>query len=363
MKKQFTLVLQIGAVFIGTIVGAGLASGQEICQFFTTYGYKSFIGIAICFFIYIVVGSIIIEISIKYKLNSYNELINLVSPGYFGLVTDILTGCFLISSAAIILAGSGALIHQFFGISKWVGIIAMSLLAMYTLLRDTKGLIEINSFIVPLLIIVIVTIFILYLLFYKNITVIHIKNIPYSKNMWFLSAIIYGGFNILCCSGVLVPLSKEITNKKILKKGIVLGSVGLTILSAIINLLLLLNIPYIFQYEIPLLYIADRFGKIIQILLLIIIWLEMFSTEVSDIYSVGKTLEQVFKLTYRKSVILILCIAIPISQIGFVNLIRILYPGFGVIGFIFMIQCIIFYFLKLNPDKMSNPKIYSNNPK
>lgn len=363
MKKQFILIFQISAVFIGTIVGAGLASGQEICQFFTTYGYRSFMGIALCFFIYIIVGSIIIELSIQYKLNSYNELITLVSPGFFGLVTDILTGCFLISSAAIILAGSGALIHQFFGISKWFGILAMSILAIYTLLRDTKGLIEINSFIVPLLITVIVTIFILYLVFFKDITMVRIKNVPYSKNMWFLSAAIYGGFNILCCSGVLVPLSKEMTNKKILKGGILFGSIGLTILSAIINLLLLLNIPYIFQYEIPLLYIADRFGRIIQSMLLLIIWLEMFSTEVSDIYSVGKTLEQVFNLTYKKSVILILCVAIPISQIGFVNLIRVLYPGFGVIGFIFMIQCIIFYFSKLKSDKKISPKIYSNNLK
>ena len=343
MKKSFICILQTAAVFIGTIVGAGLASGQEISQFFTTYGYKSFIGILICFFIYSVVGSMIIDISINYRLCSYNELITLVSPGYLGKVTDILTGCFLISSAAIILAGSGALLHQFFGISKWYGTAFMAIISLYTLLRDTKGLIEINSFIVPMLITVIATIFIIYLIFSKDTTIVHLKNIPYSKNIWLFSAMIYGGFNILCCSGVLVPLSSEIMNKKILKSGIILGSAGLTILSAIINFLLLLNVPYIFKYEIPLLYIADRFGKFIQLFMLCTIWLEMFSTEVSDVYSVGKTLEQVFNLRYQKAVLIILCAALPISQIGFGNLITLLYPGFGVIGFIFMIQCILFY--------------------
>lgn len=343
LKKNFICTLQIAAVFIGTVVGAGLASGQEISQFFTTYGYKSFIGILICFFIYSAIGSMIIDISVNFKLSSYNELINLVSPGYLGKITDILTGCFLISSAAIILAGSGALIHQFFGISKWYGITSMALISLYTLLRDTKGLIEINSFIVPLLITVITAVFIMYMIFSKDITMAHLKSIPHSKNIWLLSSIIYGGFNILCSSGVLVPLSLEIKNKKNLKGGIILGSAGLTILSAIINLLLLLNIPYIFKYEIPLLYIADRFGKLIQLFLLCTIWLEMFSTEVSDIYSVGKTLEHVFNLSYEKAVFFILCAAIPISQIGFGNLITLLYPGFGVVGFIFMIQCILFY--------------------
>lgn len=343
MKNSFYTTLEIGAVFIGTIVGAGLASGQEICQFFTTYGYKSFIGILICFFIYIIVGSMIVDLSLKYKLNSYNELINVVSPGFFGKVIDIITSAFLIGSAAIILAGSGALLRQYFGISKWIGIILMAFIALLTLLRNTRGLIEINSFIVPSLMLVIVTLLILYLSFYKSISITTIKDIPHEKNYWLFSSIIYGGFNILCCSGVFVPLSREIQGKFVLKSGIILGAAGLTILSAIINLLLMLNIPYIFQYEIPLLYIANRFGKTIQIMLLGIIWLEMFSTEVSDIYSVGKTIEQVFHIPYNKAVAFILLTAIPISQIGFVNLISFLYPAFGIIGFIFTIQCIIFY--------------------
>ena len=344
MKKSIGIAFQISAVFIGTIVGAGLASGQEICQFFTIYGYKSFLGILVCSIIYIVIGYMIIDLSLKYHLNSYNELINLVSPGFIGKVTDIITGLFLISSAAIILAGSGALLHQYFGVSKWIGISIMALVSIFTLFKNTKGLIAINSFIVPSLIIVIVTIFILYLMFNKNIvSVTYIKSIPYNKNYWLLSTFLYGGFNILCCSGVLVPLSLEFKNKKSLVYGVILGSLGLTALSLIINLLLLLNVPYIFKYDIPLLYIANRFGKLIQLMLLCIILCEMFSTEVSNIYSVGKTLEHAFKIPYKKAVILIMIIALPISQIGFVNLITILYPSFGAISLVFMLQCSYFY--------------------
>ena len=66
MKKNIVSIFQTAAVFIGTIVGAGLASGQEITQFFSTYGYVSFWGILICGLIYIVVSSIIISISLKH---------------------------------------------------------------------------------------------------------------------------------------------------------------------------------------------------------------------------------------------------------------------------------------------------------
>ncbi|MCB2356231.1 transporter [Clostridium estertheticum] len=349
MKKTLGLVFQTAAVFIGTIVGAGLASGQEITQFFSTYGYVSFWGILVCCLIYIIVSSIIVSISLKHKLSSYTELITLVSPGFFGIITDIFTSFFLVSGAAVILAGSGALLHQYFGISKWVGILLMAIISLYTVLKDTKGLITINSFIVPTLITIIVTIFVLYLLFHKDmLSATYIKQIPsYKHNIipaqWFFSALLYAGFNMLCCSGVLVPLSQEIKYKRVLIPGVIIGALGLTILCYLINTMLLLNIPQIFKYEIPLLYITHRFGMLMQILLLCVIFCEMFSTEVSNIYSVGKTLEKKFDISYKKAVLLILVVALPISQIGFKTLIKVLYPGFGAISFIFLIQCILFY--------------------
>lgn len=342
-KKIFT-TLQISAVFIGTIVGAGLASGQEIKQFFSTYGYKSFIGICICCMLYIFTYYIIINLSQKHNLKSYNDLIMLISPGVLGKATHIFTTLFLLSSASIILAGSGALIHQYFNISKWTGLIIMALLAIIFLLRDTKGLVEVNSIIVPSLFLVITTIFTLYLFFYDNMNITYIKNIKPYKSSWILSCILYGSFNILSSSGVMVPLSREINNFKMTYTGVVIGALGLTILSFIINLLLILNIPYIFNYEIPLLYVSNRFGETIQIMLLAIIWLEMFSTEVSDIFSISKTLEQTFKIPYKNACFLILGLAILISQIGFVKLITFLYPPFGVVGVLFISQCFIFYF-------------------
>lgn len=345
LRRGVRLAFQIAAVFIGTIVGAGLASGQEIRQFFTEYGYRGFGGILLCCLIYIVIGFMIASISLKYDLKSYTELINLVlRPKIFASFTDGITSLFLLSGAAIILAGSGALIHQYFGVSKWIGILLMAVVSLLVLLRDTKGLIEVNSFIVPSLIIVLLTIFTMYIFFSKNVVSLNfVKSVPHYKSNWIFSSLLYSGFNILGCSGVIVPLSAEIKNKKSMLWGIILGALVLTGLTFMINLMLLLNVPYIFKYEIPLLYISHRFGNLIQILLVCIIWLEMFSTEVSDVYSVGKAVTQIFNISYKTSVALIILIAIPISQVGFVNLISVIYPAFGVISLLFMMECVYFY--------------------
>ena len=344
MKNNYRKIFQVAAVFIGTIVGAGLASGQEIAQFFTVYGVNSFIGIILCAFIYMVIGSFIIKISIEHNFTSYSELIQHISPGFVGKIINFLTGLFMISSSSVILAGSGALIHQYFGISHWVGIIVMIIISLPVILRNTKGLIEINSFIVPALITVVMLIFILYLIFSANITINHLNIINPGKKNWLISSIIYGCFNLLCCTGVLVPLSSEIKNTKTLILGLAAGTIGLTFLSLVINLLLMLNIPYIFHYEIPMLYISNRFGIIMQMTLLCVIWFEMFSTEVSNIFSIGRALENTLGLSYKQCAVIVLIITIPISQIGFKNLILFLYPAFAIISFVFIIECIIFSF-------------------
>lgn len=345
MKRELSKIFQIAVVFIGTIVGAGLASGQEIKEFFTSYGISSFVGIIACGIFYVIMGTMVSKISIKYKLNSYGDVIKVVSPNLLGKITGVITTLYLISSASIILAGSGALINQFFGIPKIIGSLIMIALAIFFLLRDTDGLIEINSFIVPTLVITITTITILYFMFCKDmISLEFLTKFEPKKTGITLSTILYSGYNTLCCLGVLVPLSNQVRKPKTMFYGIALGALGLAALSFAINFLLMINQPYIHQYEVPLLFVAQRFGNIIQALLLVVIWLEMFSTEVSDVYSISKTLDNTLNIDFKKAIFLVIIIALPISRIGFSRLIGSLYPFFGLLSLVFIIQTIYFYF-------------------
>lgn len=345
MKRELSKIFQIAVVFIGTIVGAGLASGQEIKEFFTSYGISSFIGIIACGIFYIIMGSIVSKISIKYRLNSYGDVIKVVSPNLLGKITGVITTLYLISSASIILAGSGALINQFFGIPKIIGSLIMIALAVFFLLRDTDGLIEVNSFIVPTLVITITTITVLYFIFCKDMLSLEfLTKFEPKKTGIALSTTLYAGYNTLCCLGVLVPLSNQIRKPKTMFYGVTLGAIGLAALSFAINLLLMINQPYIHQYEIPLLFVAQRFGNIIQALLLVVIWLEMFSTEVSDVYSISKTLDNNFNIEFKKAIFIVIIIALPISRIGFSKLIGSLYPLFGLLSLVFISQTIYFYF-------------------
>lgn len=343
--KDIKQVFQIATIFIGTIVGAGLASGKEITQFFTVFGLRSVFGIIFTGLFYILLCSVISKISIENNLNSYGEMMSTVSP-FLGKFIGLITTLYLISSASIILAGSGALINQFFGIPKIIGTLIMASIAILILLRGTNGLVEINAIIVPALTITITIITLLYIFFSGNsLNISTLLSIPPKKESgWVVSTILYAGYNILCCSGVIVPISTKYKSRKTMLKGIAVGATILTLICIAINLMLTANQPYIYEYEIPLLYIANRFGKPIQLLLMIVILAEMFSTEVSDVFSISQTLKQSFKIKFKTGIFLVMAIALPISQIGFSNLIEVLYPFFGLMSLLFVFQCLRYFF-------------------
>lgn len=347
-KKSF----QIAAVFVGTVVGAGLASGREIMIFFTQYGYKSFIGLILVMFLYIFIGKCVVDLSLKYNLKTYKDLIELVCPNIFGSIITLLLSTLFLSSASIIFAGSGSLLNEFFGIPKWIGMMIMLCITAFITLRKTKGLIEVNSIIVPLLTIIILTIFILHIAFpSEKISLQYILSIDTRPNYWFFQSVNYGSFNIFACCGVLVPLIYETKDKKIVNKGIVIGSILLTILSLILNFVLMINIPEVFYIDIPLLYVTGIFSRVIQAMLLMVIWLEMFSTEVSDVFTLSGTLEKLLSIPYKFAVFTMLIVAVIISQFGFANLVNHLYPAFAIISTIFVIQILLFRYFKYRKTK------------
>lgn len=211
---------------------------------------------------------------------------------------------------------------------------------------STQGLILINTLIVPLstTLIIIIGYLVFKSLLLSPCNIFLFENIPSLKNHWFISTILYSSFNMMSTIGVLCPLTLEIKSKKSLIKGCIIGSIVLTIISLIINFSILSYYPQSYKFEIPNLYIAKNFGIILPFLLTIVIWLEMLSTQISNIYSLSKRITYSFKIPYKICVIIIVMFSIPFSLIGFTNLIKILYPPFGAISFIFILGCILKYF-------------------
>lgn len=345
--KDINMSLKVAAVFIGTVVGAGLASGQEILQFFTLYGFHGVLGILVCGLLYIAIGAITVDLSYKYKASSYNDLIYLSCGKYLGSIVDFLTTMFLFAGTCIILSGSGSVFSESFGLPAIAGVLIMAVLTMAAVLNSIRGLIFINSIIVPSMITVVAVISTSVLINKFSMTagiVQNIINAPIYRDKWLLSTLLYVSFNMLSATGVLSPMTEDIKNTNSMFNGVAIGALGLFLLTSVMNVILLLNEPNVFNYSIPMLYIAGTVGTYAKVALSTVIWLEMFSTAVSDVYSLSKKLSSSFKMDYGTAVIIILISALPFTYVGFKKLIEFLYPAYGAISLIYIICLFLLYF-------------------
>lgn len=335
-------ILKVAAVFIGTIVGAGLASGQEILVFFSKFGIPSFYGLLVCSLLYIVFSIIIVKFCYNNHFSSYKAIIGYIFGGKFGKILDYLTTFFIFAGNVVMLSGSGAMLHEYFNIPNYFGILIMASVSFLIILNSTKGLIAVNSIIVPLSSSIILILGILtFLSFTENhFTALYTGTTTVQGFMWLPSSIIYASFNLLTVTGVLCPMINEISNRIEFTYGVVLGSIVLLLLSLSINFAILYYAPESFKYEIPNLYISRFYNQLLPLLLSIIIWFEMLSTEISELYSISKAFQSTKKISYFKAVGFIILISIPLSFIGFSKLISLLYPLSGIVGLIFIIGCL-----------------------
>jgi len=75
LSKQIS-VLKIAAMYMGAVIGAGFASGQEIMQFIIVHGRDGIKEVLLVTFLFCYLGAIILYLSKKLKTDNYLILIN-----------------------------------------------------------------------------------------------------------------------------------------------------------------------------------------------------------------------------------------------------------------------------------------------
>lgn len=305
-----------------------LHHGQEIYSFFYSYGIMGLFGIVISgLFLGIIIYKTMI-ISKKYSLNSYNELLNkIIKKEIIKKIIKIIINVFLISSFYIMVAGFAAYFHQEYNINKIIGSLFLIILCYMTFNRNVEKIIQINTILVP----IIIVIFIIFGI--NNLSNIEENIINYEKiNFnWILSAIIYTSYNTITLIGLAGVMNKYLRNKKDCFL-VALFTTVIIMALAILIYLLLVNVDI--KVEIPMLYVANKFGGIYKYLYSLTILIAIFTTAVSNGYSFLENISKGNKKIYKNINLLMCIIGTPISLLGFANLVNIIYPIFGIVGLI-----------------------------
>ncbi|MGI6126255.1 MAG: hypothetical protein ACOYEF_04750, partial [Planifilum sp.] len=107
--------IRIAGAYVGLIVGAGFASGQEILQFFTSFGWAGTFGVALATALFAWLGMQITRWGCRLQAASHKEVICFLCGRYLGRVVDWIVTFFLFGVTAVMIAGAGSIFAQQFG--------------------------------------------------------------------------------------------------------------------------------------------------------------------------------------------------------------------------------------------------------
>ena len=333
---------------IGTLIGAGFASGQEMYLFFYRFGINGILGLILCStLISIVIYKTFLIIHTR-KIDTYEGFLQeIFHSKKLSNISNIIVNAFLLITFYIMISGFGAYFKQQFEIPAIIGAIVLASISFVVLIKDIEGVKRVNSIIVPILIVVILIIGFLSLknlynrsgeiwqinLFDRSgeIWRVNLEN-KYSFN-WILQAIVYCCYNMILVIPVLVNLGKYIKSKKQIAFVSVLSGVIILVLAMSIFLVLTSVETDYSKIQMPAVYAIDNNFPHFSGVYGIVILLSIFSTAISIGISFLKNITK-NKKSYPQFVAIMCISGVLISNFGFSNLVKLLFPVFGYLGIV-----------------------------
>lgn len=152
-------ILKVVFVIIGTLIGAGFASGQEIYAFFFSFGIKGLVGILISSFIIGITIYKTLQIVHQNNIDNYEDFLNTFTKNKkLNNITNTIINIFILVSFFIMIAGFGAYLQQEFDLNSIIGSGILAILCLILFKTNVNGLVKVNEILIPILIIIVILI-------------------------------------------------------------------------------------------------------------------------------------------------------------------------------------------------------------
>lgn len=334
--------INLGLIYIGTLVGAGFASGQEIMSFFTIYGKGGFFGLTVSCVLFFFLGYFILNQSLKHQSKCIRDIMEPLAGKKLMFLFDVMVDLFCLAGYIIMLSGCGAVFEESMNLDYIPVVIFLSIAIVLGLKRGMESLAGLNKFFVSIIFIVTLLAGLISLGQDANILE-ELNKLPVEKG-WLISALIYVSYNITLALVVLASLGTYTPRIRAAVGAAAVGAVGLFVLAFTMWFITVVNFVSLSNVQIPLLWVARRQGNFMYYASVSMLFSAMITTALSLGFSFVQSFSQRFHLSYSYS-LNILFIAIPFTGFGFTNLISKIYPLMGVAGMFFAILLILRRFL------------------
>ena len=353
MMKKISPI-KLGLSFAGCFLGAGYVSGQELWQFFGSFGAKGFSGLAITMVLLYAIGVLMIRLNQETGLAEVDRLVVRKDITALRVAVFVLEAVFLFGVCIIMTAGVGALLNQLFGLPTWIGCALFTLAVAAASLAGLEGMVKAFSVSVPILVGV---------TFLFGLTALikgGIPEMPHTSSgsnplmgSWIVAALTFTCYNIFGSIAIVSPLGEFAENKKTVLGGVGVGALMLLVIA--LSVLVSVNAEgSAVSAELPMLAIVSEKSALLGFVYGFLLLIAMFGTSLSSLVAFTNMLCLKSERIRSHKVIMVTVFALGMfvgSLFGFGDLIGVIYPVFGYCSSVFIVLMIAHY-IKVRRSKV-----------
>ena len=340
-------VATYAGAFIAFLIGSGFATGQEVMQYFTAYGYSGILGILVVFGLFLYVGREFVLIGNKQQFENGGQIYHYLCGSWIGRFFDYFSILFIYMSFIVMIGGTGATVEQQYGVTPWIGACAMGLVVAITVILGLDKILDILGKVGPA--IVVLTIVLGLWAMAKNPeglgnvnAVLPQLDLMTASSNWFFAATSYVGFCMLWLAGFMSLMGKSATNIKEVTRGAALGAFGFSLALAIIALGLMANLETIAGSMVPTLKLAGTIHPLFATVFSVIVLAGIYTTAVPLLWQASARFNDGKSITFKITTVALTVIGVFVGlKVPFDQLVNVIYVVNGYVGIILLLFMVI----------------------
>ena len=339
-------IIRIAGAYVAWVMGSGFATGQEILQFFTSYGYWSFALIALNLVGFLLIGPMILEAGQAHNKIEGHSHFRYFCGKKLGTFYDWFLPLSMFAGMVILISGAGATLEEYYGLNHYVGALIMAAAALIAYIVGFQRFVKVVSFIGPTIIVFMLIVGIVTVVRdHEGLAVVN----DYTQQMeakqpvpWaWLSGLLYISYNLCGGSKYYTALGGTANTRKEAFWGALVGTIALMASILLMNSAMLTDIGNTAVQQVPTLYLTKKISYALGAVFSIILIMGIFSSCSAMLWTIS---ERFVVQGTRKSYIFAVCACIAAFLLGllpFAHLVGRVYTLLGYVGLIFS-ACVIY---------------------
>ncbi len=325
----------ISFAFIGTVVGAGFASGQEALLYFSSFGTQGIWGAVLGSALMLIAGVTILQLGSFFQAKEHMEVLGSISSKVTSRILDIATIVTLFSIGFVMFAGAGANLNQQFGLPVWVGAVLMLALTIGFGMLDVDKVTASIGFLTPFLLgFVVIGCGWTLVNAHPDWSALNAAAAQVDTTLpnWWISALNYTGLNVMCVASMALVIGGNQLDTRAAGLGGFFGGLGYLVMLMLLAVSLLVKIDVVAGNDMPLLSLITDLNPILGTIMAVVIFGMIFATSLGMFFALGKRLSRGHEERFRTIYIAACLIGFVLSFVGFQNLVSVVYPVLGYLG-------------------------------